>query len=313
MLAGKEIMGADEGRSEGLGKRMKILLFGKTGQVGTQLARLAAAGGHGDIETIAVDRAACDLTNASVVRAYVMRTQPDWVVNAAAYTAVDKAESDPATCFAVNGAAPGAMAEAARELGVPLVHYSTDYVFDGEKAGAYVEEDATGPLGVYGASKLEGEQRIAAAGGSYAVLRTSWVYGTEGANFMRTMLRLGAERPELRIVSDQVGAPTSARAIAAATLRLIGGGTAFPAGIYHMTAGGRTSWFGFAEKIFSLSAMEKKPRLVAIATSEYPTPAKRPLNSVLSNDKFAAAFGFRLEPWEQLLELESHALIEQLR
>jgi dTDP-4-dehydrorhamnose reductase len=276
---------------------MKILLFGKTGQVGTQFVRQA---GHlGEVQ--AADRAACDLTNPASVRKFVLRSAPDCVVNAAAYTAVDKAESDQATCFAVNAAAPAAMAEAATQLGIPLVHYSTDYVFNGEKTGAYTEEDSTDPLGAYGRSKLEGEQLIAAQGGQFLVLRTSWVYGAEGQNFLRTMLRLGAERPELRIVSDQFGSPTSSVAIAQATVRIIKT-KSFPSGIYNMTAGGSTSWFGFAERIFALSAIEKKPKLVPISTAEYPTPARRPGNSVLSNDKFAATFKFQLDDWEAQLE-----------
>jgi dTDP-4-dehydrorhamnose reductase len=284
---------------------MKILLFGKTGQVGTQFSRLAGPLG----EVLPVDRAACDLTDATAVREHVLRIAPDCVVNAAAYTAVDQAESDEAACFAVNAAAPGAMAEAAKELGIPLIHYSTDYVFNGRKQGAYTEEDATDPLGVYGRTKREGEQRIAAAGGKFAVLRTSWVYGAEGQNFLRTMLRLGAERPELRIVSDQVGAPTSSRAIAAATVRILEQGF-IPSGVYHMTAAGSTSWFGFAERIFALSDLEVKPKVVPITTAEYPTPAKRPRNSVLSNDKFAAAAGFRLDSWEDGLKTEMRALTQ---
>jgi dTDP-4-dehydrorhamnose reductase len=283
---------------------MTILLFGKTGQVGTQLSRQARTVGS----LQAVDRAACDLTDATAVREYVLRAAPDWLVNAAAYTAVDKAESDPTACFAVNALAPAAMAEAARELGIPLIHYSTDYVFNGQKFGAYVEDDATGPLGVYGESKLEGEQKIAAAGGRFLVLRTSWVYGAEGQNFLRTMLRLGRERPELRIVCDQVGAPTSASAIAAATLRIIQEigqpSPSFPSGVYHMTAAGAASWFEFAARIFQLADLERKPELVPIPSEQYPTPAKRPKNSVLSNEKFARTFGFRLDPWERLLEAE---------
>jgi dTDP-4-dehydrorhamnose reductase len=278
---------------------MKILLFGKTGQVGTQFVRQAS---HlGVVQTAA--RADCDLTDPAEVREYVLRSAPGCVVNAAAYTAVDKAESESAACFAVNAAAPGAMAEGARELGIPLVHYSTDYVFNGEKTGAYAEDDPTGPLSVYGRSKLEGEQLIAAAAGKFIILRTSWVYGAEGQNFLRTMLRLGAERPELRIVSDQLGAPTSSRAIAMATVRILEA-AASPSGVYHMTAGGSTSWFGFAEKIFELAALEKKPKLVPIATSDYPTAAQRPKNSVLSNEKFGATFGFRLTGWEEQLKDE---------
>jgi dTDP-4-dehydrorhamnose reductase len=274
----------------------RVLLFGPTGQVGIQFAQLAA----GPFQVIPVDRATCDLTDAAAVRETVLRTSPDALVNAAAYTAVDKAESDEATCFAVNADAPAAMAESAHELGIPLVHYSTDYVFNGRKSGAYEEKDATDPLGVYGRSKLLGEQQIAAEGGQFAVLRTSWVYDSVGANFLRTMLRIGAERPELRVVNDQIGAPTAARAIAAATLRILQK-EAWPPGVFHMTAAGSTSWFGFAERIFALSDLEKKPKLTPIPTAEYTTPAKRPANSVLSNAKFEQAFGFRLAPWEVVL------------
>jgi dTDP-4-dehydrorhamnose reductase len=278
-------------------KEETILLFGPTGQVGTQFARLAGP----PATVIPVSRATCDLTDAASVREAVLRAAPAAVVNAAAYTAVDKAESDEQTCFAVNAAAPGAMASAAKELGIPLVHYSTDYVFNGQKTGMYVEGDATDPLGVYGRSKLEGEQNVAAEGGEFVVLRTSWVYEATGQNFLRTMLRLGAERPELRIVSDQTGAPTSARAIAGATLKVLEQGT-LPSGVYHMTAGGSTTWFGFTEQIFALAEEQKivpaKPKLTPITTADYPTPAKRPMNSVLSNNKFEKAFGFRLAAWE---------------
>ena len=278
-------------------KEETILLFGPTGQVGTQFARLASAYAG----VVPVGRAACDLTDAKAVREAVLRSAPAVIVNAAAYTAVDKAESDAATCFAVNAAAPGAMASAARELGVPFIHYSTDYVFNGQKTGTYEESDATDPLGVYGRSKLEGEQNVAAQGGEFLVLRTSWVYEATGQNFLRTMLRLGAERPELRIVSDQTGAPTSARAIAGATLKILEQGNTLPSGVYHMTAGGSTTWFGFTEQIFALAEEQKivpaKPKLMPITTADYPTPAKRPMNSVLSNNKFEKAFGFRLAAW----------------
>ncbi len=276
-----------------------ILLFGKTGQVGGQFARLGATLGN----ILAIDRATCDLTSETAVRDFILKAAPGCIVNAAAYTAVDKAESDEAACFAVNAHAPGAMAAAARELGIPMVHYSTDYVFNGEKRTPYVETDPTGPLGVYGRSKLEGEQRITAVGGEAVILRTSWVYGAEGQNFLRTMLRLGAERPELRIVADQVGSPTSSKAIAAATVRILEAGLLSP-GVYHMTAAGSTSWFGFAEKIFALAEMPSKPKLVPIATEDYPTPAKRPRNSVLSNEKFAGTFGFRLAAWDESLTKE---------
>ena len=279
----------------------RVLLFGPSGQVGSQFVSLARS----SFEVVPVDRAQCDLTDSQAVRETVLRTKPDAVVNAAAYTAVDKAETDESACFAVNAEAPGAMAKAAKELGIPLIHYSTDYVFNGQKTGMYLEDDPTGPLGVYGRTKLAGEQQIAEHAGEYVVLRTSWVYGAEGNNFLRTMLRLGAQRPELRIVSDQVGSPTAAKEIASATLRVLeqarANHAALPSGIFHMTASGSTSWFGFAEQIFALAELETKPVLVPIATSEYPTPARRPQNSVLSNDRFAKTFGFRLAEWQQPL------------
>ena len=276
---------------------MRVLLFGSNGQVGHAL-RARHPFGDG---LIAVSRQDCDLIDPASVRALVRRVRPEAIVNAAAYTAVDKAESDRDTCYAVNATAPAAMAEEAATLGVRLLHYSTDYVFDGQKVGAYVEEDATGPGNVYGASKLAGEQAIAAAGGAYLVLRTSWVYSNHGSNFLRTMLRLGAERPELRVVADQHGAPTSAEAITDATLRLLTLGSPWRSGVYHMTAGGATTWHGFAQAIFARSH-GVSPSLVPISTKDYPTPAARPHNSVLCNDKFAAAFGFRLPDWEQQLD-----------
>lgn len=231
----------------------------------------------------------------------VRRVRPDVIVNAAAYTAVDKAESDRERCFAVNATAPAAMAAEAAALGAKLVHYSTDYVFDGSKRTPYVEEDPTGPRNVYGASKLAGERAIAEAGGEFLILRTSWVYSNHGANFLKTMLRLRAERPELRIVADQHGAPTSADAIAQATVRLLTGNEAWMSGLFHMTAAGVTTWHGFAKAIFA-RAGGPTLSLVPIATTDYPTPAARPANSVLSNDKFAGTFGFRLPDWEQQLE-----------
>jgi dTDP-4-dehydrorhamnose reductase len=195
------------------------------------------------------------------------------------------------------------MAREAAALGAKLVHYSTDYVFDGSKTGAYVERDPTAPRNVYGASKLAGEEAIAEGGGEFLILRTSWVYSNHGANFLKTMLRLGAERPELRVVSDQHGAPTSADAIADATVKILKRTATVPwvSGVFHMTAAGATTWYGFAKAIFARAA-GAKPNLIPITTADYPTPAARPANSVLSNDKFAAAFGFRLPGWEQQLD-----------
>jgi dTDP-4-dehydrorhamnose reductase len=194
------------------------------------------------------------------------------------------------------------LAEEAAHLGALLVHYSTDYVFDGEKPEPYLESDPIHPVSVYGASKAAGEAAIAETGCRYLVLRTSWVYRAQGKNFLRTMLRLGAERPELRVVDDQIGAPTSAAAIATATARLVEQQPDPPSGIYHMTAAGSTSWCGFAREIFRSGMLANPPQVQAIASSEYPTPAKRPSNSVLSNDKFGLTFGFRLPHWQRQLE-----------
>lgn len=278
---------------------MRVLLFGGNGQVGHAFT----IGRPWANELIVSTRGDCDIADAESVRALVRRVGPDVIVNAAAYTAVDKAESDRDRCFAVNAAAPAVMAAEAAVLGAKLVHYSTDYVFDGRKTTPYVEEDPTGPLNVYGASKLAGERGIAEAGGEFVILRTSWVYSNHGANFLKTMLRLGAERPELRVVADQRGAPTSAEAIAEATVRILkhAGAGEWRSGTFHMTAAGATTWYGFAKAIFARAA-EPRPLLVPIGTAEYPTPAARPENSILSNEKFARTFGFRLPDWEQQLD-----------
>jgi dTDP-4-dehydrorhamnose reductase len=279
---------------------MKVLVFGKDGQVGRALLA-GAARFPGTL--VGVGRAECDLADVHAIAATVERVHPDAIVNAAAYTAVDRAESEAEVCFAINAAAPAAMAKEAARRGIPLIHYSTDYVFDGARQGPYVEEDATGPLNVYGASKLRGEEAIAASGARFAVLRTSWVYGNDGSNFLNTIVRLGASRPELRVVDDQHGSPTSAPAIAQATLRILRGGAEFPSGVYHMTAGGDTTWAGFAAEIFVRLADGggPQPRVMPIPTEAYPTPAKRPKNSVLSNAKFERTFGFGLPEWREQL------------
>lgn len=277
---------------------MRVLLLGGNGQVGHALQAR-----NPFVELVAATRHDSDLTDIEGLRAFIRRVRPDVIVNAAAYTAVDKAESDRERCYAVNATAPGVLSKEAAALGAKLLHYSTDYVFDGTKTAAYCEEDATGPRNVYGASKLAGEEAIAAAGGEFLILRTSWVYSNHGSNFLKTMLRLGAERPELRIVADQHGAPTSADAIAEATVRILKNAEAkrWVSGLFHMTAAGATTWHGFAEAIFARAGGQKL-LLVPIATSEYPTPAARPTNSLLSNDKFAAAFGFRMPEWERQLD-----------
>jgi dTDP-4-dehydrorhamnose reductase len=276
---------------------MRILITGKTGQVGMELARLY----HSHAGVVLTGRDECDLSNEQSIRDTVQQVKPAVIINAGAYTAVDQAEKEPGQCFAINAQAPRILAQEAARLGALLIHYSTDYVFDGEKAQPYLETDPIHPLNVYGESKAAGEAAIAEVTTRYLVLRTSWVYGAHGKNFLRTMLRLGAERPELRVVDDQRGAPTSAAAIATATARLVDQPQSGASGIYHMTAAGSTSWCGFARAIFEASALTTRPRVQPISTADYPTPARRPANSVLSNDKFAQAFGFRLPTWQQQL------------
>jgi dTDP-4-dehydrorhamnose reductase len=282
--------------------QMRILITGKNGQVGTELSRLY----HSRGDVVLTGREECDLSSEQAIRDTVDRVKPTVIINAAAYTAVDQAEKEPGLCFAINAHAPQVLAQEAARLGALLIHYSTDYVFNGEKPEPYLETDPIRPINVYGESKAAGEAAIAQAATRYLVLRTSWVYGAHGKNFLRTMLRLGAERPELRVVDDQLGAPTSAAAIASATARLVeqslsGQSLSGAQGIYHMTAAGSTSWCGFARAIFQAGVLSTQPLVQPIASSDYPTPARRPANSVLSNDKFAHAFGFRLPSWQQQL------------
>ena len=271
---------------------MKILLTGPTGQVGWELApRLAALG-----EVIAPDRQALDLADADAIRACVRDLRPDVVVNAAAYTAVDRAESEPDLAFAINGTAPGVLADEARRLGALLVHYSTDYVFDGAKEAPYTEDDTPNPLSVYGLSKLEGECAIQASGCRHLILRTSWVYAGRGRNFLLTMLRLGTERPELKIVDDQRGAPTWARDIAIATTQLL---DEPPNGLFHVTAAGATTWYGFACEIMRCAGLT--PLVKRIRSDEYPAAARRPANSVLDNTRLREAAGIAMPAWEESL------------
>lgn len=272
---------------------MRILLTGATGQVGWELRKTLAPLG----EVRVFDRFGLDLADAPVLVATVRALQPDVVVNAAAYTAVDKAEAERDLAFAVNATAPRVLAEEARRIGALLVHYSTDYVFDGEKADPYVEEDATRPINAYGASKLAGEQAILASGCRHLILRTSWVYGPRGKNFYLTMLRLARERPELKVVDDQVGAPTSSLEIARATATLLAKGSQ---GLYHMSAAGETTWCGFARAI--LERAGSATPVVAIRTADYPTPAKRPRNSRLDCSKLRAEHGVSLARWERALD-----------
>jgi dTDP-4-dehydrorhamnose reductase len=275
---------------------MKILLAGCAGQLGRELKRSLACLG----EVIACDRRQLDLAQADSLRAAVRAMGPTVIVNAAAYTAVDKAEAEPAAADAINALAPGILAEEAKRMGALLIHYSTDYVFDGTKATAYTEDDTPAPLSAYGRSKLAGERAIVAAGARHLIFRTSWVFGLHGANFMKTMLRLGKERDELRVVGDQVGAPTWTRHLAdVAALTLAR--KEIPDGLYHLAAAGETSWHGYAEAIFAEAQrsglMEKSPVVHRIASADYPLPAPRPANSRLDCTKFQRDFGLALPDW----------------
>lgn len=298
---------------------MKILVTGCRGQVGWELTRSLAVLG----EVFACDRATADLSRPASLKAVIERVRPDVVVNAAAYTAVDKAQDEEVLATTINAEAVGALAQAARAVGALLVHYSTEYVFDGAKSGAYIEGDQPGPLNAYGRSKLAGEQAIAAAGGDWLVFRTSWVYAARGKNFLRTMLRLASERETLRVVADQIGAPTSARMLADLSAHAIRQSMAersrgrFESGLFHLTASGSTTWHGFATRIVE-SAHALLPEqaiatrtIEAIATSDYPTPARRPANSVLDNSRFEQRFQLRRAPWEESLQLVLEEVIEQ--
>jgi len=288
---------------------MRILLTGKSGQVGGELQRILATIG----ETAAMNRNELDLSKPDQIRHTVRHFRPKLIVNAGAYTAVDKAESEPEIARAVNGIAPGILAEEARTAGAVLIHYSTDYVYSGEaRARPYLETDSTDPASVYGKTKLEGDLAIEESGVPYLIFRTSWIYGREGKNFLRTILRLAGEQEELRVVDDQIGTPTWCRSIAESTGKIVGqllkrGGSSFPetvaevSGIYHMTCGGRTSWHGFARSILDLADPTPQPQLVGISTKDYPTPACRPAYSVLSNAKLKATFDIVLPDWEEIL------------
>ncbi len=275
---------------------MKILITGSAGQLGRELKRSLACLG----EIIACDRSQLDLADVDALRRQIDATQPDVIVNAAAYTAVDKAESDREAAFAINATAPGIMAECAQQLGARLIHYSTDYVFDGLKAGAYTENDAPAPQSIYGRSKLAGEHAITATGARHLIFRTSWVFGLHGANFMKTMLRLAHERDELKVIGDQFGAPTWTRHLADATLcALIN--TDAPSGVYHLAAAGETSWHNYAEAIFAeasrIGLLEKTPTVYRIPSVDYPLPAPRPANSRLDCTRAARELGITLPDW----------------
>lgn len=283
---------------------MRLLLTGKNGQVGFELQRALAPLG----EVVAFDRTVCDLGDEASVRDAVRQFKPDVIVNPAAYTAVDRAESEEGRAHAINARAPAILGEEAARLGALVVHYSTDYVFDGKADGYYRETDATGPQGIYGKTKLAGEEALAATGARHVIFRTSWVFGAHGANFAKTMLRLAGERETLGVVADQIGAPTSAALIAdvsAHVIRQFGATkTADLDGVYHLVARGETNWHAYACHVIDYArakghAIKVAPDAIrAIATTDYPTPAKRPANSRLDTRKLRDTFGLTLPDWQ---------------
>jgi dTDP-4-dehydrorhamnose reductase len=295
--------------------KLRFLVTGEGGQVGEALRRTLAPLGEVVIPTIAE----LDLTDTDAIAKWMREVRPRWVVNAAAHTAVDKAESEPELAFAINATAPKVLAEEAKKIGAAVVHYSTDYIFDGSKKTAYVETDAAGPLNEYGKSKLGGELGVSESGAAYLTFRTSWVYGATGNNFVRSMLRLAKEREHLRIVADQHGCPTWSFELARMTADAMGRMEALAAkngcsleqavmpvsGVYHATGTGETTWYGFAaQAIAELQKLEPAAKLAAveaISTAEYPTPAKRPMNSLLDCTKLERVFGWRMPDWRESL------------
>ncbi|HVU47445.1 MAG TPA: dTDP-4-dehydrorhamnose reductase [Terracidiphilus sp.] len=296
----------------GVSSSPRILILGAAGQLGVELQRRFATTSSITAAIRAVDRSAGDLANPDQIRTLIRDVKPEVILNAAAYTAVDRAESEPELAHAINAVGPRILAEEALRLNALLVHYSTDYVFDGSKSDAWTETDPTNPLNVYGASKLAGEHAIQSVGGRFLIFRTSWVYGAHGKNFLLTMLRLGRERDRLSVVDDQFGAPTTSIELARATQEIVRGilanrfGAAEDyAGLYHMTCAGATSWFGFAQAIFVRASVvlgAKMPELTPIPATSYPTPAARPRNSILSNEKLRSRFGVELAPWQSALD-----------
>lgn len=279
-----------------------ILVFGKSGQVARELADLGQVSGRA---LAFAGRETLDLADHGAIAGLIATIAPVAVINAAAYTAVDRAETEVDAAMALNRDAPAAMARACAARGLPFIHFSTDYVFAGEGDRAYVETDRTGPTGVYGASKLAGEQAVAAAGGAAITLRTAWVYGVHGQNFVKTMLRLAADRDEIAVVADQVGCPTWSRDDAEAALLAVDHLTRDPglAGLYHLAGAGETSWAGLAEAVFAESARRGGPtaRVRPITTADYPTPARRPANSRLNCNKIEATLPWRCRPWRDSL------------
>ena len=288
---------------------LRILITGALGQIGHELQHSLAPLGA----LTAVDATDLDLADADAVRRFLRQTRPDVLVNPAAFTAVDRAETEESLALAVNGIAPGVMAEEMARLGGLMVHYSTDYVFDGTARAAWREQDEPNPLSAYGRSKLAGERAVRAAGGAHVILRTSWLYGRHGGNFMLTILRLARQRDELRVVADQFGAPTWSRTVAAGTEQVIRHAWAEQAarqragewsGVYHLSNGGVTTWHGFAQAIVALApelAGRRHVRVLPITTADYPLPARRPGNSVLDNTRIERVFGVRQVDWEEAL------------
>ncbi len=290
---------------------MSVLVLGGNGQVGKELLRALAPLGRVVATTRSgklADGSDCEIADFNApesLPALLDRLQPSAVVNAAAYTAVDRAEQEPEAAFRANAQAPAVIAQWCATHGVPMVHYSTDYVFKGDGAAPYGEDDTTEPLGVYGSSKRDGEDAVRAAGGRHLIFRTAWVYASHGGNFLRTMLRAGAERDELRVVADQVGTPTPAALIADVTAQVLQHPGQL-SGTWHLTASGQTSWHGFAEAIFAeavaAGVLAKVPQVQAITSDQYPTPAKRPAWSVLDNRKLQQDFGIVLPTWQAGLQ-----------
>lgn len=291
---------------------MKILVTGKNGQVGYELRRSLASLG----EVVAVDVEDCDLTDTADIVSLVEKIKPSLIINSAAYTAVDKAQTEPKIAYAINATAPKVLAAQANLLHIPIIHYSTDYIFDGTKNGVYVEDDLANPQSIYGRTKWQGEKNVRAMCSQHVILRTSWVFGVHGSNFLKTILKLAQERDELKIIADQFGAPTSARLLANSTAeiakQLLRGDAARTAGTYHLVGAGETTWHGYASKVVELAnALGVKTKVQAkdiqpIPTEAYPLPAPRPKNSRLSTAKIRVAFGIEIPDWsfdvEQVLK-----------
>ena len=286
---------------------MKILLTGKTGQIGEELNNIVGDLGN----LITVDKEQLDLSKPNSIEPVILDIKPDIIINPAAYTAVDKAEEEPDLAMTVNAIAPGLLAKAARKVGAGLIHYSTDYVFDGYSEIPYKEEDPPNPLNVYGKTKLAGEKALAEAGIPFLIIRTGWVYSLHGKNFLRTIKKLAEEKDIIQVIDDQIGAPTWARSVALKTHQILKQclnkkwlETKDPSlsGIFHLTCQGKTSWHGFARKVLNISNASQNIKLISIPTSDYPAPATRPSNSLLNNEKIQKVFGLDMPHWEDALK-----------